>query len=140
MPSPRVSNGPTSSRGARRLTAAAARRLLDEHARSGLPLAAFEREHGLTRNVLSAWRARFRREAASASNAPEPTGGDGVAFLEVRAAGAAPIAAKPTRMAAPEFSVAALEIELPDRIRVRVSEAFAQAALAQLLAPGRLPC
>ncbi len=52
-------------------TRAQARKVIDELERSGLSLAQFGRERGLSAGRLGTWRSRFRREAADAPQEPE---------------------------------------------------------------------
>ena len=90
------------------------------HAKSGLSVAAFCRQHGLRKGTLSFWRWKFAQEAR---RAPRPT----PAFVPVHVAPTAP-----ARDRGP--AVGELEITLAPERRVRVSGRVEPAWLAEVLA------
>lgn len=114
----------------RNLRPADARRLLDEHSRSGLTVAEFERRYNLSPNRLIWWRKRLGLSAV-----PSPRGrrsrsdAASVTFLPVRLAAAGHALPSPS----PTPSPSPIELVLPDGTLVRISPSFDPVTLSRLL-------
>lgn len=122
------------------LTEADARKLLDEHARSGRSLKSFAESRGLTGERLGWWRGRFR-DADLSSTAPRPV--PEVAFVPVTLATPAdappadappaPLSPRAPAPTATTRATAAYELMLSGAHTLRIPADFQDASLARLL-------
>jgi transposase len=122
----------------RRWSVANKLRILAECDEPGAQVTAVAARHGVYRSLVFQW----RRQAREGLLVPEPVAG----FVPVRLATPEPpradppaeapptTAAAPSRRPAPPRSLAVVEIELPDGVRVRVGEEIGATALRRLLA------
>lgn len=116
------------------LTEVDARKLLDEHARSGLSLNAFAASRGLSGERLGWWRCRFRRAEAS----PAPRAVPEVSFVPVTLA---PTDVAPTRSSAasdaspsaPTRVATPYELVLGGAATLRIPADFHDASLVRLV-------
>ena len=106
------------------------RQLLQQWQRSGLTLAAFARNAGVTPGALSYWRRRFADEPT-----PPPRDEPALSFVPVTLTDAAALATPPGAPA----TAASFEIALPDGIALRVPSDFDADALRRLIATLRGP-